>query len=139
MIHNTFLTQFLRNFDSNNYLIRWVIEAVNGLIKNWKMLKNTVSNKHVPFIGDYVRIVCALCNAFRPARVSDNSSDAGKAQKMLEKLSEVNSLQEFIEENKLISKRVCWEEITDESIIDFPKLSIQDLKPLTFGVYQVKF
>lgn len=103
------------------------------------MLKNTVSNNHIPFIGDYVKIVCALCNAFRPARISDNSTDAGKAEKMLEKLPELNDLQSYIIDNNLVHKRVCWEKVSADSILDFPKLSLQELKVLTFGVYQVLF
>ena len=55
--------------------IRWVVEAVNGLIKIWKALDNTFPNHQIPYIGDHVRIVCALCNAFRPPRVKDKSED----------------------------------------------------------------
>lgn len=92
---------------------------------------------NIPFIGDYVRIVCAMCNAFRPARVSDKSTDSVKANKMLEKLEEINSLQDFVKSKNLVSKRICWEEVSDESVIDFPRLDIQALRSLTFGVYQV--
>jgi len=44
--------------------IRWIVESVNGLIKTWKMLANVFPNTQIPYIGDYVRIVSALCNAY---------------------------------------------------------------------------
>ena len=43
--------------------VRWVVESTNGRIKQWKALSNVKPNSQVPFIGDYVRIVCATCNA----------------------------------------------------------------------------
>lgn len=121
------------------YYFSWVIEAINGLIKTWKFLRNTMSNHHIPFIGDYVRIVCALCNAFRPARVSDTSKDSLKAEKMLEKINKKNELEDFIKDNNLVSKRVCWDDITAESVTDFPKYSLNDLQSITLGTYQVYF
>lgn len=119
------------------FRLRWVIEAVNGLIKNWKIFKNTLSNNHIPVIGDYIRIVCALCNAFRPSRVLDTSSDSLKAERMLQKLSEINFLETEIKERNLINKRVCWKVVNPESIQDFPKYNKKDLRFITFGVYQV--
>ena len=44
--------------------VRCVVESANGRIKQWKALSNVMSNTQIPFIGDYIRIVCALCNAF---------------------------------------------------------------------------
>lgn len=41
--------------------IRWVVESVNGLIKSWKMLTQVFPNSQIPYVGDYVRIVSALC------------------------------------------------------------------------------
>jgi len=55
--------------------IRWVVEAVNGLLKKWKHLSQVVPNSQIPYIGDYVRIVAAICNAYRPPRVKASSQD----------------------------------------------------------------
>jgi len=52
--------------------VRWIVEAVNGLIKRWKALGQVMPNSQIPLIGDFVRIVCAICNAFRPPRVKKN-------------------------------------------------------------------
>ena len=78
-----------------------MIEAVNGLIKKWKLLDHTFSNNQIAFIGNYVRIVCALWNAFRPPRVLDTSNDSLKADIMLQKIEEINSLEILVKENNL--------------------------------------
>ena len=47
--------------------VRRLVESVNGRVKQWKALSNQMPNSQVHFIGVYVRIVCALCNAYRQA------------------------------------------------------------------------
>ncbi len=39
-----------------------VVESVNARIKQWKLLAGVVSNTQLPYLRDYVRLVCALCN-----------------------------------------------------------------------------
>ncbi|GFT21659.1 DDE Tnp4 domain-containing protein [Trichonephila clavipes] len=55
--------------------IRWVFEAVNGQLKNWRALSNIIPNVQLPYIGDDVKIVCAILNAFHPARLNNNEND----------------------------------------------------------------
>ena len=55
--------------------IRWAIESANGRLKKWKFLDNVVPNTQVRFIGDYVRIVGSLINAFRPPLSTDTEND----------------------------------------------------------------
>ena len=43
--------------------VRWVVESTNGRIKQWKALSNVMPNSQVILISDYVRNVCAPCNA----------------------------------------------------------------------------
>lgn len=43
----------------------WVVESVNGRIKQWRMLNKVIPNTLIPNIEDFVRIICALCNGFR--------------------------------------------------------------------------
>lgn len=49
-----------------------MIEAVNGFLKKGKALDYVFPNSQIPYVGDYVCIVSALCNAFRPPRTSDD-------------------------------------------------------------------
>ena len=70
--------------------VRWVVEAVNGLIKTWLFFKNIVPNKSIRYIGDDFRAVCALINLYRPPRITSNDNDQEIGNLMLE-LSEQNN------------------------------------------------
>lgn len=100
-------------------------------------MSQVFSNNQIPYIGDYVRIVCAICNAFRVPRVFDKSDDVTKAEAMKKQLAQKNDVKEFVETNGLVTRKVIWEPITQESLPDFPELSLKQLQELTFGVYQV--
>ena len=54
---------------------------------------------------------------------------------MKERFSRFNSLQQTVESRRLATRIACLEDITAESLPDFPKLSIEELRDLTFGVY----
>lgn len=86
--------------------VRWIVEAINGLIKTWKALNYVFPNSQIPYIGDYVRIVCALCNAFRPSRIHDNPDDHLIAERMLRLASQPNRLQKRVEKEDWTRKKV---------------------------------
>lgn len=121
------------------FLLRWVVESINGRIKNWRAFDHVFPNTQVPFIGNYVRIICAIINAFKANVVQEKSDDDNIVSKMKARFSKINRLQKFIEDNRLQNARACWESVTDESLPDFPVLKLKDLKDLTLGVYQVSF
>ena len=62
---------------------RWVVESANCRIKKWKVLSNIMPNSQIPYVGDYVKIVCSLCNAFRPPLVTSTDSDKVIAKHMM--------------------------------------------------------
>lgn len=94
--------------------VRWVVESANGRIKQWRALSNTMPNTQILFIGDYVRIVCALCNAFRKPLVTDSDNDHILAESMLALAMTPNKLKEKVLTEKWDKKRVIWKRI-DES------------------------
>lgn len=65
--------------------IRWVVESSNARIKRWRYLDRTLPTNQIPFVGDYVRIVCALSNKFFPPLSKSHSieEDEADAAKML--------------------------------------------------------
>lgn len=90
----------------------------------------------MPFIGDYVRIVCALSNRYyRPLSTGNEDEDMALACKMRYLSTKVNSLKMFVEENCLEKKTVKWEMATDS--LEFPSISEDDIRNLTCGVYQL--
>lgn len=117
---------------------RWVVESANSRVKKWKLLAEIVPNSQVEYIGDYIRIVAALCNAFRPPLASDHIGDEDKAEEMLAKAQEGNTLQTEVATGPL-SSRGKWENISECDVAqDFPQMSEDQVRALTFGVYQVK-
>ncbi|XP_062610716.1 uncharacterized protein LOC134272508 [Saccostrea cucullata] len=120
--------------------VRWVVESVNGRIKNWKLLDKVISNHYVSSIGDFVRIVCSLCNNFRPPLSNHNPEGESIAKEMLERSKFINHVKALVEENNLIRKRNTYINITEENetLDNFPKLSLDDLRQITFGIYQLK-
>lgn len=95
------------------------------------------NNSVVPYIGDYVRIIAAICNAFRPPRVFDNAEDSSRAQKLKNRYSKLNKLEERVRNERLATRTACWEDVTDETLPDFPELTFDELKDITLGIYQV--
>lgn len=73
------------------------MEAANGLIKTWKALDKVFPKSQIPCIGDYVRIIAAICNAFRSPRVSSDPDDHIIAERML-RLSKKSNLQQIVEQ-----------------------------------------
>jgi len=118
--------------------VRWVVESANGLLKTWKALAGTIPNSQVPYIGDYVRIISALCNAFRPPRVQISDEENVLAQRMLSLSKHPNMLKMRAENEGWSRKRVDWIRIAAVDLHDFPRLTYAELCDLTMGIYQLK-
>jgi hypothetical protein len=91
----------------------------------------------VPYISEYIKIICAICNKFFPPLSSGAAEeDEILAAKMKFLSKQINSLKSFVEENNLERKSAKWE-IT-EDLKDFPFLGEQELRNITCGIYQLK-
>jgi hypothetical protein len=79
------------------FQIRWVVESANARIKNFKWLDRVLPTNQVPFIADYVRIVCAISNRYFPAlgRTVNKDDDIQLAREMQQKSTEVLQLCPF--------------------------------------------
>lgn len=120
--------------------IRWAVESVNARIKSWKYFEKVVPNTDILNLRQYLRIVGALCNKFRPPLITSVESHCKIAQRMLEISKQPNILQEKISQDKTLSKRSRdWVPLQECRHYDyFPRLSEEYLRSLTFGVYQLK-
>ena len=121
------------------FQIRWVVESANARIKRFQLLGNVMPNSQVPFIGDFVRIVCAISNKYLPALSppEQTARDEQVAHQMLAMLTKTNELQQYVVERGLERKLKVWKSV-DSCEIGFPQLSEDRLRELTFGVYQLK-
>ncbi|XP_061168891.1 uncharacterized protein LOC133178157 [Saccostrea echinata] len=121
--------------------IRWVVESVNARIKTWRYLGKQLPNSQIPCIGDYVRIVSAICNKYRsPISTGNEESDLNMAAKMRHLLSKSNLLQQEVESHGLDKKSHRWTKLDEATadLDDFPGFTEDEVRELTLGVYQVK-
>lgn len=115
--------------------IRWVVEAINGVIKRFKYFNNIVPNQMIPHIKNDFRIICSLINRYRPPRVKDKDGDEQLANKMLNLVKKQNDLKKYLESHK---RQYQNNVSTDIKSISFPELTVDFIRNLTFGVYQLK-
>ncbi|KAK3096289.1 hypothetical protein FSP39_025378 [Pinctada imbricata] len=130
--------------DSNNSglvtKIRWVVESANGRLKSWKYLDRVLLNTQLPYMGDYVRIVCALCNRYRPPLSrGEEESDVVMAAKMKYLSKHSNTLQQRISDEGLEKRSNKWVKMNECGLVpEFPTYTEDEIRELTLGVYQVK-
>lgn len=101
--------------------------------EKWKYLNNILPTNQVPYIGDYVRIDCALSNKFSPTL--SKSSPQNIAAKMLYLSHQKNNLQQYILEN-VLDRSVILKPIDHaDSLENFQLLDKEDLSNITCGSY----
>lgn len=118
--------------------VRYEVEKANGVMKNiWRIFSRTIESPYIPNIMVDFEIGVALVN-----RKLKSSADCEKqtemANRMLSRMNVVNELSKIINRpafEKLI-KLKSYDELTDFSSV--PALTIEDLKSISFGVYQIE-
>ncbi|XP_058806333.1 uncharacterized protein LOC131672854 [Phymastichus coffea] len=118
--------------------IRWVVEAVHGIVgQKCKLLHNQFHNARLPNAGLYCRIACFLVNLF----CKRLNSDVGKSDliiaRILKMINVKNTLAEFVEENNWNKKVKPFKIISSNDLLDFPELTVDELQILFTGTYQL--
>jgi len=121
--------------------LRWAVETLKGRLKTWEYHGNVVPNKDLPNIWDYIIIIAALCNRYRPPLRTSLQTDCVVGRKMVECASLVNEVQERImSENKIKRRAKSWDGVLMDSkkaVPDFAVLSEEEFRPMTFVVCEV--
>lgn len=118
-------------------ITRWVIEAINGHLKNnFKFFAHRISTSHVSNISDFLKIAGAIINRYKE-RITLPHRNVAFARAVLDKAVEVNVVQARIEALGLRTRRARWTDLTQEHFQLFPRLTIEQLNDLTFGTYQI--
>ena len=88
-------------------------------------------------IGSYVKIVTATLNCFRGGISSARTPEVEErlARTTKSRAQAINELQNRVE-GKLWSSRCKWEKI-DDTDIDFPRLSENQIEDMCYGVYRI--
>ncbi|CAF1418557.1 unnamed protein product [Rotaria magnacalcarata] len=115
---------------------RWVIESVNGKIKQWKFMAQVIQHSTIRFISDYLDIICALINKYQCPAVKDIESGREIVMKMREMLTTENRLQERLAKHTGTTS-LHWSE-HNAANFQSPPLTKENIRDLTFGSYQIR-
>lgn len=116
---------------------RWIVEARNGHIKTmFKFFANTISIIHARNLGDFYRIVGGVINRYHTT-IQMEGANARMARQMIEKARTANIVQARVEEEHLERRNGRWVQLSHHVVHQFPHLSLQYLRDLTVGVYQI--
>ncbi|CAF1556965.1 unnamed protein product [Rotaria magnacalcarata] len=120
--------------------IRWVVEAANRRLKQFKYFANTIQNSSLVYLESDMSIACALINHYQPPMTRSKLEDEEIGVQIMQLRQQKNKIQlVLLEENNLIRRFSLWEIINHTEIIDgLPIMTKDDLGDLTFGVFQLK-
>lgn len=76
--------------------VRWVVEAANARLKQFKFLSNTVQNSSLPHLEKYLSIACAIINRYRsPIKIS-SAEDVEIGEKIITLVNQKNNFETVI-------------------------------------------
>ena len=118
--------------------LRWVVEAVHGIIgSKFKLLHNQLDNKLLPAAEIYCKIACFLVNFFGKRLNSDLGMQEEIGDYMLSRKTVENSLAKEVQENNWNRKKKPFQQLSSKDVEDFPEMTEKDLKILFSGSYQL--
>lgn len=122
--------------------VRYDIERLNGLMKNyWKIFASVCDTHHTPHIATDFEICAALLNRKRRQQTPESEIKIAEGRRvagcMLGRMDEPNVLKPIVQANSFQSiirqkAYVLFDYTT------FPELSMHDLENLSFGPYQIE-
>ena len=68
--------------------VRWVVEAANARLKQFKFFSNTVQNSSLPHLEKYLSIACSIINRYRPPIKISTAEDVEVGQKIIALLNQ---------------------------------------------------
>ena len=117
---------------------RWIVESRNGHLQSiFKFFSGRLIYAHVPNIRDFLLICGAIINRYHPP-ITMPLATVELAREMLERARELNVVQARVEVERLRFRRGNWEILEEDSVPRFPRMTLQEVKDLTYGVFQVQ-
>ena len=119
--------------------IRWVVESVHGIIaQKYILLHHQLDNKYLLKVKSFFQIAGFLHNTFSKRLDCRNHLSYEIIERMQSQEHIANTLAEEVEENNFNLKRVCFRKITDNDMLDFPEMSLDEIKIFCTGIHQLK-
>lgn len=117
---------------------RWVVEAVNGRYKNvFPFFKHMIEGTYVPKIMRFNRVACAILNKYFLPLFANNEFHKTIADVSRNQYPKFNQLKKEIEELGIQRMTSKWEKASENMVSSFPELTLDDLKRITLGSYQI--
>ena len=117
---------------------RWIVETRNGHIKSiFKFFNHIINMHHIHHLGEFYNIAGAIINKYHPL-ISMEGANAELAQELLHKSKEVNVVHARVEIERLCYRNAMWIHLNDEHLHNFPHLTLEYLRDLTIGTFQVR-
>ncbi len=111
---------------------RYVVEVINGYIKNYNIFDRVWKNKALPHLFLDFKIVAAILN-FNFTPIISDAEDGPNIAKQIILRSKPNFLANLVKELGLNNKRAIFRKMDQTLFQDFPKLSPEDLKFIALG------
>lgn len=73
--------------------VRWIVEAVNRRIKEFKYFANTVQNSSLMYLEADLSVACALINRYQSRIAASNLRDVGIGQEIRTLVRKTNKIQ----------------------------------------------
>ena len=73
--------------------VRWIVEAANRRIKEFKYFANTIQNSSLCYLENDLSVVCALINRYQRSIAISKADDTEIGQKLMKLLSQKNKIQ----------------------------------------------
>ena len=73
--------------------VRWIVEAVNRRIKEFKYFANTVQNSSLMYLEDDLSIACALINCYHPPIAASKPEDVEVGREMRSLITKKNRIE----------------------------------------------
>lgn len=127
--------------NSSRYVtkIRWVVEAVHGMLKQkYRLLDLKFDNKMLPRVSNFYRIASFLHNQYNKRLISDEEYSDEIVEMIKSRNYTNNTLADEVDKNGWQRKKLPFETILSSDLIDFPEMTEKDLKLFFTGSYQYK-
>ena len=125
------------NYSRRVTKLRWVVEAVHGIIsQRYRLLHNCIDNKLLPKVQSLCRIVGFLQNKYGQRFGAHDELSDKILDYMESRWSVPNTLGEEVEQKRWNRRPTSHQPILATDLTDFPKLTKDELLILITGPYQ---
>lgn len=120
--------------------LRWVVGSINSRLKlRFRFFQETIPVSYFKKLDKFLQVAVSIINAFSPPLFTETEFHEKIAEIINNHTSTTNKLQKKVERLGLHRKsQVSWMDADEDSSLDFPDLTMEDLKLLTLGEFQLE-